>query len=72
MVYVYSFGDWLQKGGSAMNFSITIDWRFVVALGGITVGSIIVMKMDSTETERALIYAIDACKELVISKNDNY
>lgn len=47
-----------------MNFVVTIDWKFVAALGATAVGVIFAVKMNSSETERVSVYAIDACKEV--------
>ena len=63
---VYYFGVYLQKGGSAMNFVVTIDWKFVVALGVVAIGSIFAAKMDAEAAERVSIHAVDACKELSV------
>lgn len=54
-----------------MNVSVTVDWKFVVALGAATVGTIFAVKMDSSEAERVSTHAIDACKELAIAVKGN-
>ena len=54
-----------------MNLSITIDWRFVVALGTTAVGIILVTKMDSAAAERVSTRIVDACKEYAIAGNCN-
>lgn len=46
-----------------MNFTVLIDWKFVVALGAAAGITIFTMKMDSSEAEQVLIHAIDACKD---------
>ena len=35
-----------------MNFVVTIDWKFVVALGAVAVGTIFAVKMDADAAER--------------------
>ena len=54
-----------------MNLNVTIDWKFVVALGTVTVGSIFAIKMDADATERVSIHAIDAYKEYAIAGNSD-
>ena len=58
-----------QEGGSAMNFNVTIDWKFAVALGSAVVGTIFAVKMDSPAVERVSTHAVDACKEYAIAEN---
>ena len=53
----------------AMNFVVTFDWKFVVALGAAVIGSILAVKMEATAAERVSIHAIDACKECVIARS---
>ena len=45
-----------------MNFVVTIDWKFVVALGAATVGTIFAVKMDASAAERVSTHAIDSGK----------
>ena len=52
-----------------MNLNVTIDWKFVVALGAAAVGTIFAVKMDASEAERVSIHAIDAYKEYAIAGN---
>ena len=52
-----------------MNFSIQVDWKFVVALGASVAAVIFAAKMDGTEAEQVSIHAIDTCKELVEARN---
>ena len=54
-----------------MNFVVTIDWKFVVALGAATVGTIFAVKMDATAAERVSIHVVDACKEYAVAVNGN-
>lgn len=63
---------WLQKGGSAMrNFSVTIDWKFVVALGASAVGIIFAVKMDDAAVERVSTNVVNACREFAIAEQCN-
>ena len=64
---LYNFRALLWKGGSAMNFTITVDWRFVVALGLTVSGIILSVKMESDAAERVSIHAIDACKDFAVA-----
>jgi hypothetical protein len=50
-----------------MNLSVTIDWKFVVALGATAVGVIFAIKMDSVAVERVSTHTADACKEYAIA-----
>lgn len=52
-----------------MNLSVTIDWKFVVAIGTTAVGVIFVIKMDSVAVERVSTHVADACKEYAIAVN---
>lgn len=54
-----------------MHFVVTIDWKFVVALGAAVVGTIFAVKMDASAAERVSIYAVDACKESAVAGNGN-
>lgn len=54
-----------------MNFTINIDWRFMVALGTTTVGIIFAMKMDASAAERVSTHVVDAYKEYAIAENGN-
>lgn len=52
-----------------MNCTVTIDWKFVVALGAAAVGIIFSVKMDASAAERVSIHAVDACKEYALAGN---
>ena len=52
-----------------MNFAVTIDWKFVVALGAATVGTIFAVKMDASAAERVSTHVVDACKEYALALN---
>ena len=54
-----------------MNFVVTLDWKFVVALGAAIIGIILGTKMDPDAAERVSIHAIDACKEFAVAGNGN-
>lgn len=54
-----------------MNLVVNVDWKFVVALGAVTVGTIFAVKMDASAAERVSIYAIETCKECAIALNRN-
>ena len=55
----------------AMNFSVIIDWKFVVALGAATVGVIFATKMNAAAAERVSVHVADACKEYAVAGNGN-
>lgn len=46
-----------------MNLTVTIDWKFVVALGMAAVGTVFAVKMDATAAERVSIHVIDSGME---------
>lgn len=54
-----------------MNFVVTLDWKFVVALGASVVGIILSVKMEPDAAERVSIHAVDACKEFAVAGNSN-
>lgn len=54
-----------------MSFVVTIDWKFVVALGVATVGIIFASKMDPKAAEEVSIHAVDAVKEYAVVSNSN-
>lgn len=54
-----------------MNFNVTIDWKFVVALGVAAVGVIFSVKMDGAAAERVSTHVVDACKEYAIAGNSD-
>ena len=51
-----------------MSFVLTVDWRFVAALGGAVCGIILCAKMDPDAAERVSVYAIDACAEFAAAE----
>lgn len=46
-----------------MNFTVLIDWKFVVALGAAIVMTIFASKMDPDAAERVSTHVVEACKE---------
>ena len=54
-----------------MSFVVTLDWKFVVALGAAVCGIILSAKMEPDAAERVSIHAVDACKEYVVAGNGN-
>ncbi len=52
-----------------MSFIVTIDWKLVVALGVVAVGTIFARKMDPAAIERVSIHAVDAFGGNVIAVN---
>lgn len=67
---MYCFGDWLQKGGSIMNFNVTIDWKLVAALGASAIGVIFTLKMDSNTVDHVLTKVVYACRDVAIGRNN--
>ena len=55
------------EGGSAMYFNVSIDWKFVVALGAVAVGIIFAVKMDGAAAERVSTLVVEAGKEVAIA-----
>lgn len=55
-----------------MNFNVTIDWKFVLALGGSAIGIILATKIDSCGTERVLARTVDTYKGCVVAGNGNH
>lgn len=53
-----------------MNLNVTIDWKFVVALGTVVVGTVFAVKMDANATERVSTHVVDACKEYAVAISD--
>ena len=54
-----------------MNFNVTIDWKFVVALGTAAVGVIFATKMDGAAAERVSTLVVEAGKEFAIAGNSD-
>ena len=53
-----------------MNFNVTIDWKFVVALGA-AVSVIFATKMDGAAAERVSTLVVEASKEFAIAGNSD-
>ncbi len=54
-----------------MSFVLTVDWRFVAALGAAVSGIILSAKMEPDAAERVSTHAVDACKEYMVAGNGN-
>ena len=50
-----------------MRLIVTLDWKFVFALGAATIGTIFALKIDESAAERVLIYSVDAGKQLAVA-----
>lgn len=55
------------KGGSTMNGTVVIDWKFAVALGAAAVGIVFAVKMDAADAKEVSIHAIDSFKEYAVA-----
>lgn len=51
-----------------MSFALTVDWRFVAALGVAVSGIILSAKMEPDAAERVSVHAIDACAEFAAAE----
>lgn len=54
-----------------MSFTVLIDWKFVVALGAVVIGTVLTCKLDSNAAERVSIHVVDACRDNAIAGNGN-
>lgn len=54
-----------------MNVTITIDWRFVFALGGAAALVIFATKMDSAAAEQVLTHTVGTVREYAITAKGN-
>ena len=54
-----------------MKFVVTLDWKFVVALGAAIGGIILCAKMEPDAAERVSIHAVDACKGVAVARSSN-
>lgn len=54
-----------------MSLIVTIDWKFIVALGVGAVATIFALKMDPVSAKDVSIHVIDATRELAIASNEN-
>jgi len=54
-----------------MNFVVTLDWKFVVAIGTAACGIILCAKMSPEAAERVSVHAIDACQEIIVAGISN-
>lgn len=55
-----------------MKCSVTIDWKFMAALGTAAVGFFCVSKMDGDSVERVLTHVVYALKKSVIAENGSH
>lgn len=56
----FYFGDRMsQKGGSSMNTTVVLDWKFVVAIGATTAVIILAKKMNPAEAKEVLTRVVD-------------
>ena len=53
-----------------MNVNVTIDWKFIAALGATTVGIIFAVKMNPSAVEQVATHAVDACKGLSLVRSN--
>ncbi len=51
-----------------MSIALTVDWRFVVALGVAVSGIILSTKLSPDAAERVSVRAIDACMEFAAAE----
>ena len=48
---------------------VVIDWKFVIALGAVTVGVIFAVKMNADAAKEVSIHAVDTAKEYAIAQS---
>ncbi len=53
-----------------MNSTITIDWKFIAALGASATAIIFTLKMDSEGVENVSTHIADACRDYAIASNE--
>ena len=53
------------------NLSVTIDWKFVVALGGAVTGLIFAVKLDPAGVKEVSIHAVDAFKRCALVSDNS-
>ena len=58
---------WLWKGGSAMDVKVIIDYKVVLALGVIAVGTIFALRMEPDAIKEVSIYAVGAARNRAIA-----
>ena len=51
-----------------MQFLITVDWKFVIALGIAVSGVIMTAKMDPKTAGKVSTKVVDACKEYALAE----
>ena len=57
------------KGGSAMNLTVLINWKSLLALGAAVGLVILATKVEPSAAERVLTHGVDACKESTLTRN---
>jgi hypothetical protein len=55
-----------------MNVTITIDWRFVFALGGAAALVLFAKKMDSAAAEQVLTHTVSIVREYAIAAKSTH
>lgn len=53
-----------------MDFKVIVDWKLVVALGGVAVSVIFAVKLDSTAVKEVSLHTDDAFKEYALISNN--
>lgn len=56
---IYSWDSKSRKGGSSMNTTVVLDWKFVVAIGATTAVIILATKMSPAEAKEVLTRLVD-------------
>jgi len=56
---IYSWDSKSQKGGSSMNTTVVLDWKFVAAIGATTAVIILAAKMSPAEAKEVLTHVVD-------------
>lgn len=49
-----------------MNFKVVLDWKLIIALGGVAVSLIFAAKLDPTAIQEVSIHAIDTLQYALI------
>ena len=55
-----------------MNFVVTLDWKFVVALGAVVVGTIFAVKMGPEAIEKVSTELVDTMRDYIAADNCDY
>lgn len=63
--------QWSGKGGSSMNITVLIDWKFILAAGAAGAIVIFATKMDGQSAERVSVAVADAfTRQAVVFTSD--